>query len=139
QQTPQPRVPADQVQREGGVAGKVAVADEHGDVGGEPFGAERGGGEGGGHGEEDHGAAVGGGEHRPVLAAGYVHADHREVGTVTAERVPDRLGDCDRVPGVCLHHGVGEAGGDQPFPLRLVGHHAHRGRGAGGPGRGQRE
>src|SRR6266705_3181107 len=44
----------DQVDGELGVPGRVAVADQHGHVRGDPLGAERGGGERGGHREEDH-------------------------------------------------------------------------------------
>src|SRR5277367_5710292 len=56
------RLVPDQAEGKVGVAGHVAVPDQHGDVGRDALGAERGGRERGGHGEEDHGAARRGGQ-----------------------------------------------------------------------------
>ena len=121
---------AQQAHREVGVAGHVAVADQHRDVGGQALGAERGGRERRRHREEDDRAAVGGGQDRAVLAAGHVDADHGDVGR-PAERLGDGLGQRDRVAGVGERHLVGER--DVAQPLRL-GLHRHDPDGTGGAG-----
>ena len=76
-------VASEEVDRVGRVAGNVAVADEHGHVGGQALGAEGGRREVRRHREEDDGAAVEGGQDRGLLAAGDVDADDGEVGGST--------------------------------------------------------
>ena len=87
-----PALVAQQLQGVRRVAGRVAVADQHGHVGGQPLGAQRGGGERGGHGEEDDRAALGGGQDRAALAAGHVDADDGDVGRAAGGGRPRRAG-----------------------------------------------
>ena len=112
-----PRVPAQQRQRVVGVAGHVAVADQHRHVGGQALGAERGGAERRRHREEDHRAAVGGGQDRAVLAAGHVDADDGDVGRAAGRC--DGRGQRDRVAGVGDRDLVGEPGAVQQVGLGL--------------------
>src|SRR4051812_18169104 len=72
--------PPKDVERVRGMACRVAVADEEGDVRGQPLRAQGGGGERRRHREEDHRAELGGGEHGAVLTTGNVDADDGHVG-----------------------------------------------------------
>src|SRR6266702_1529982 len=105
----------DQVDGELGVPGRVAVADQHGHVRGDPLGAERGGGEGRGHREEDHRTALSRRQERAALTSRHVDADHGHVGRPA--RRADRLADADRVGRVGDHHLVGQAAAADSEPL----------------------
>ena len=94
-------VGAHELEREVGVAGDVAVADHHGDVGGQTLGAERGRAERGRHREEDDRAAVGRGQDRAALAARHVDADDGQVGRSAGGGHGVAQG--DRVAGVADH------------------------------------
>src|SRR3954467_5305265 len=72
--------PPKDVERVRRVARSVAVADEEGDVRGQPLRAQGGGGERRPPREETRRAELGGGEHGAVLTAGNVDADDGHVG-----------------------------------------------------------
>ena len=69
-----------QIEGQGGMSGRVAVADQHRHVRRHPLRAQGGRRERRRHGEEDHGAPLGRGQDGAVLGAGDVDADHGDVG-----------------------------------------------------------
>ena len=78
--------------------GNVAVADQHGHVGGQALGPERGRSEVGGHREKDDRAALHGGEDRGLLTAGDVDTHDGEIGRAAHGR--DGVGEPDGVASV---------------------------------------
>ena len=129
EQPAHPSIGADELERQVCVTGDVAVADDHGHVGGQTFGAERGSGERGRHREEEHRAARRRREDRAALATGHVHAHHGQVGRSPGGR--DGVAQCHRVAGVADQHLVGETGGLEQVGLGLMGYDGERAPGSG--------